>query len=144
MKSSGKTPSSGQACSLFRRILVMTYDALAVIALLMLATSAAMLLGMVNQTVGKDPLYTAGMLLVWFLYLALCWHRGGMTLGMRAWRVRIQDENGNLPGLGKCAIRFLVSFGSVAVLGLGFFWSLFEADRKTWHDMASRTRLLRL
>jgi len=122
----------------------MIYDALVIIALLMLATSVAMLLGVTNQTVGKDPLYTASMVLVWFLYLAWCWHSGGMTLGMRAWRVCIRDESENLPGLGSCAVRFLVSFLSFAVLGLGFFWSLFEDERKTWHDKASRTRLLRL
>ncbi len=133
----------GRPCSLFRRLLVMLYDALVVIALLLLATAIAMLLGMTNQTAVLDPLYTLYLLLVWFIYLGWCWNRGGMTLGMRAWRVCIKDGTGNHPGWGRCAVRFLVSLLSLAVAGLGFVWSLFEAERRTWHDMASGTCLLR-
>ena len=133
----------GLPCSLLRRVLVIIYDAVVVIALLLMATAIAMLLGMANHTAAKDPLFTAYLFLVWFLYLGWCWNRGGMTLGMRAWRVCIKDESGNHPAWGRCAVRFLLAFISAAVAGLGFFWSLFEADRRTWHDMASGTRLLR-
>jgi uncharacterized RDD family membrane protein YckC len=131
-----------QPCGLLRRLLVMLYDGLVVIAILMLATAVAMLLGMENRIAGKDPLYTLGLLLVWFAYLGWCWSRGGMTMGMRAWKVRIETDAGARPGWGLCAIRFLVSWLSAAVAGAGFAWSLFRSDRKTWHDLASKTRLL--
>lgn len=120
----------------------MLYDGLAIIALLMLVTAAAMLLGMENRTAGKDPVYSAGLLVVWFAYLGWCWSRGGMTLGMRAWKVRIENANGDCPGWGQCAVRFMVSWLSAGAAGMGFAWSLFRSDRKTWHDLASNTRLL--
>jgi len=134
----------GKPCGLFRRLLVMLYDGLVIIALLMLATAIAMLLGMENRTAGKDPLYTAGLLVVWFLYQGWCWRKGGLTVGMRAWKVRIENTDGECPDWSQCAVRFLVSWLSAAVAGIGFAWSLFRADRKTWHDLASNTRLLQV
>lgn len=134
---------TGAPCTLGRRLLVMLYDALVVTALLLLATSVALLAGSGQVFAGKDPLFTLYLLLVWFVYLAWCWRKGGMTVGMRAWKVRIESKEGGVPGWGQCALRFLVALGSAACLGLGFAWSLFEAEKRTWHDAASRTRLLR-
>jgi uncharacterized RDD family membrane protein YckC len=67
-----------------------------------------------------------------------------MTLGMRAWKVRIVNDKGESPGWGPCAIRFLVSWLSAGIAGIGFAWSLFRSDRKTWHDLASKTCLLQI
>jgi uncharacterized RDD family membrane protein YckC len=140
-KRSEKHPATYKPCGFIRRLAIMLYDSLAIIALLMLVTAVAMLLGMENQTAGKDPLYSSGLLLVWFFYLAWCWRNGGMTLGMRAWRVNIESDYGDRPGWGQCAIRFLVSGLSALAGGLGFLWSLFRSDRQTWHDLASNTQL---
>lgn len=109
----------------------------------MLAALLAMLAGFGGRTAMQDPVYTAYLVSVWFLYLAWCWHKGGMTVGMRAWRVRIVDAEGNRPGWGRSVIRFLVSLVSAACAGLGFLWSLFEPRKRTWHDMLSGTRLVR-
>jgi uncharacterized RDD family membrane protein YckC len=143
MKPLSRTQFSDQPCGLFRRLLVMTYDAVVIVGLLLLATALAMALGMGKQIAGKDPLYTAYLVLVWFCYLGWCWNKGGMTLGMRAWKVCIKSDSGSHPGWGACAVRFIVSVFSLAVAGLGFVWSMFEAERRTWHDMASHTRLWR-
>jgi uncharacterized RDD family membrane protein YckC len=143
MKSSRKENSAGDPCGLFRRGLIILYDAIVIIALLMLATLIAMLFGMANSTAALDFTYTTYLLLVWFLYLGWCWNRGGMTLGMRVWHVCIRNESGNRPNWGQCALRFLVSLLSLAVVGLGFIWSVFEKEQRTWHDLASHTRLLR-
>jgi uncharacterized RDD family membrane protein YckC len=134
---------TGRPCSLWRRLLIMGYDAAAVIALLMLVTALAMLAGFRELNVVRDPLYSACLAATWFLYLGWCWHRGGMTVGMRAWRVRIETLQGGPPGWGACLVRFLVSLLSGAAAGAGFLWSLFDRDRRCWHDIVSGTRLLR-
>lgn len=121
----------------------MVYDAMVVVALLMLAAMLAMLAGLGEQTAMKDPAYTIYLVLVWFFYLAWCWNKGGMTVGMRAWRVRIEDKHGQKPGWGISAVRFLASLISAAPAGLGFLWSLFDSDKRTWHDILSGTRLTR-
>lgn len=119
----------------------MVYDGLAVVALLLLATSAAMLAGFREVMAGRDFLFTAWLFLVWFVYLAWCWRGGGMTIGMRAWRVSIERADGGRPGWGQCLVRFVVSLLSAGLLGVGFAWSIFDSKGLTWHDLASRTRL---
>ena len=121
----------------------MVYDFAIVISLLMLATMLAMLVGFSDRTAMKDPVYTAYLLSIWFIYLTWCWHKGGMTVGMRAWRVRIEDENGNRPSWGKSTIRFLASLLSTAAAGIGFLWALGDSRNRTWHDFLSGTQLVR-
>ena len=130
-------------CGLLRRLAIMLYDALVILALLIIAAALAMVVGFDSATALKDWGYTMYLLTVWFLYLAWCWRKGGMTVGMRAWRVRIQNEGGDLPGWGQCLVRFVTSFLSAAIAGAGFIWSLFEDRKRCWHDILSRTRLLR-
>ena len=134
---------SGTPCGLFRRLAIMFYDFAIVISLLMLATLLALLVGFRDPMAMKDPVYTAYLLSIWFIYLTWCWHKGGMTVGMRAWRVRIEDENGNRPSWGKSTIRFLAALLSTAAAGIGFLWALGDSRNRTWHDLLSGTRLVR-
>lgn len=121
----------------------MAYDTVAVVALLMLATALAMLAGFREMTALRDLGYTLYLALVCLLYFALSWHRGGMTLGMRAWRIRISTSEGTLPGWGRCVARFAAAFLSAAVIGMGFLWSLVDARKRAWHDRLSGTFLYR-
>ena len=131
-----------QPCGLGRRLLAMLYDALVLVAILLLATALALLAGSGAVTAGRDPFFTLYLVLVWFLYLALCW-RLGMTVGMRAWRIRIETPEGGKPGWAACLVRFGVSLLAAAPAGLGFWWSLFDPGRRAWHDIASGTYLAR-
>ena len=119
----------------------MTYDAVAIIALLMAATALAMLAGFRELHLLHNPLYALYLLAVWFGYVAWCWHNGGMTLGMRAWRVRIESVSGGRPDWGQCLLRFLLSLLSAVAAGAGFLWSLFDPQKRCWHDRLSGTAL---
>ena len=44
--------------------------------------------------------------------------------------------------LGAATLRFFAAILSWLPLGLGFFWQLWDADRLTWHDRLSRTRIV--
>jgi uncharacterized RDD family membrane protein YckC len=136
--------TGNRPCGLGRRLLVMLYDTAVIIALLMAATALAMVAGFRELSALRDPLYTLGLAAVWFAYLGWCWHRGGMTLGMRAWRVRIESVEGGRPGWGRCLARFLLSLPSAILGGAGFLWSLVDRQQQCWHDRFSGTRLVRL
>lgn len=133
---------SGEPCKLVRRLAAILYDAIIVLALVMLAALIAML-GIGQKTAFRDIGFTLYLLFVWYLYLAWCWHRGGMTVGMRAWRIRIEDDSGRTPSWGQTIVRFLASIMSAALLGTGFLWSLVDSRNRTWHDILSGTRLVR-
>lgn len=128
------------------RLLAAVYDALPVLALWMLASALVLAL---RGNRPFEPL-SVGQVLLWLacwlvtgLYAVLSWHRGGQTLGMRPWRLRVVDAHGGRAGWRALWLRYAVATLSLAAAGLGFLWSLIDRERRTWHDMASRTRLVR-
>jgi uncharacterized RDD family membrane protein YckC len=128
---------------LVRRLAAILYDATIVFALLMLAALLAMLIGVGQKTAFRDPGFTLYLLSVWYVYIAWCWHQGGMTVGMRAWRIRIENELGGKPSWGRTIVRFLASLLSAGLLGAGFLWSLVDSRKRTLHDIISGTCLVR-
>lgn len=128
-------------CGLARRMLVITYDALGVLALLFAATALALPVTRGEVVALRDPAFTAYLVAVSFMYLALFWRRG-QTLGMRAWRVRLLTDDGRTLSWPRCAVRFLVALVSAGALVLGYLWALADPQRRTWHDRASGSRLV--
>ena len=77
-------------------------------------------------------------------YFVASWSRGGQTIGMRAWRLRVVDAKGNRVPWPRAILRFFVALVSLAALGAGFWWALADTQGRTWHDRAARTRVLGL
>lgn len=130
------------------RLMAMIYDLLPLGAL-WFATAALVLLarGGAPVTPGSPAAYLefALMLAVGFGYFGLSWRRGGQTLGMRAWRLRLVRYDGeSSPEWGELARRYLAAGVSLAAFGLGYLWSLIDPERRTWHDLASHTAVVRL
>jgi uncharacterized RDD family membrane protein YckC len=135
-----------KTAGLLRRLGAMAYDTLVVAALLMLAGFAALAL------TGGEAI-AAGRL--WFRFLLLLviagffcgfWMRGGQTIGMRAWRLklvsdRVPDGEVSLPqALGRIAAACL----SALPAGLGYLWVLLDRGGLAWHDHLSGTRVVLL
>lgn len=129
-------------CTLVRRLLAIMYDSLIVLAMTFLAAFVALPVTGGRQQALRDPGLTLYLLSVWFAYLGWCWRSGGATVGMRAWRIRLATPEGRPPSWFRCLLRFLTSLLSAAAFGLGFAWSLFDPQRRTWHDRASGTFLV--
>ncbi len=130
------------------RLLAMVYDLLP-LAALWFATAALVLLarGGVPVTPNSPAALVefALMLAVGFGYFGLSWRRGGQTLGMRAWRLRLVRSDGEAEaGWRALALRYATAAVSLAAFGVGFFWSLVDAQRRTWHDLTSQTVIVRL
>ncbi len=123
--------------------MVMLYDSLIILGLLMVASAVALPVGNPEKIAFQDFWFTLWLLLVIFVYLAGCWRFAGMTVGMRAWRVKLIDVDGGDISWGRCGLRFITGFASLGVLGLGFWWSLFDRKKRCWHDLAGRTLLIK-
>lgn len=141
-------PPGAHPAALSHRLLAMLYDAMPLAALWFATAALGLLLrggAPVTPNTPAAMLEFAAMLLVSFGYLGLSWRRGGQTLGMRAWRLQLLSRDGcTAPSWNRLALRFVVAWISLAALGLGFFWSLLDRERRTWHDLASGTVMLRL
>lgn len=81
-------------------------------------------------------LFTAG-------YFVISWTRGGQTIGMRAWRLRVIDEHGSRVGWMRAVLRFVLASLSLALLGAGFWWQFFDREKRSAHDAIARTRMVR-
>ena len=77
------------------------------------------------------------------LYAALSWRRGGQTLGMRPWRLRVVDAGGASATPRALWLRYAVGGLSLLLGGLGFWWAWIDRAGLTWQDRISGTRMRR-
>lgn len=128
--------------SLLRRLGAMLYDALLIIALLFLATIPFLFLSEDDAVSPETLAHQLTLVGVVYVFLVGFWCRRGSTLGMLAWGLRVEQDDGTLPSVGQASIRFGVALISLLAVGLGFWWQLWDKDKMTWHDRASKTRLM--
>ncbi|MDT8410243.1 MAG: RDD family protein [Wenzhouxiangellaceae bacterium] len=129
-------------CTLPRRLAAAVYDGLIVVAIWMLGSALVVIPA--GASIGPGNILFQGyLLLLAFGYFHLSWTLPGQTLGMRAWRIRL-DPGPHHFGIARSAIRFSVGLVSILIFGLGFAWSLTRNDRASWHDLASGSRLIRV
>jgi uncharacterized RDD family membrane protein YckC len=141
---------SMDAARLPRILGAIIYDLIIVFAIIFVAAQWFPLVPEYLQTAPAMILFKQlYMLGISYLYFAYSWRRGGQTIGMKSWRVKLlQDEYRKMDGQKKpvswrqCTIRYLVAIISWLVFGLGFIWIIFSPQHKSWHDMASGTRLV--
>ena len=87
------------------------------------------------------------LLLLWLIpgiYMVISWRRGGHTLGMRAWRLKVLTADGRPAGWKALCIRYVVATVSMLAVGSGFWWALFDRERRCWHDIAAGTQFVRM
>jgi uncharacterized RDD family membrane protein YckC len=126
----------------------MLYDALLVIALVFVVCTIALAI-QVKLNPGAGDVLAPHLTLLLIAATTLCffclfWSRGGQTLGMQAWRIKLVDFRGRVPGPGRALLRALAALLSAACLGLGYLWCLLDRRGRYWHDYLSGTELVLL
>jgi uncharacterized RDD family membrane protein YckC len=143
--SSGRGDGGEGNVPLKRRLTAMFYDSLLVFALLMAAGALSLPVTSDYLANYEYPLgYRLYLLTVMYVYFAISWHKQGQTLGMRTWKIRLERTDGRLPTWWDTFLRFIASIISLLPLGLGFWWSIWDKDKRCWHDILSGTRLVRV
>ena len=128
-----------------RRLGAMFYDSLLLLALLMmLSYPYVWLTGGDKPDLIVKTAYQIYLLAIFFFYYAGFWVRGGQTLGLRTWRLKLVRDGGGPVTWAVAFKRFGFALVSLLCLGLGFIWALFDRDKLAWHDRWSGTRLILL
>jgi len=164
--------SAAGGAGTLRRLAAATYDGLAVLAVLMVVAALSLLLthgeAIVRARVGAfEYLYRACLALCVVAYFGYAWTRRGQTLGMKAWGIRLERRAGGLLRWPDALLRlavaaplyllaiagvalliarhgsWLIVLGCAAPLALSFAWHA-ATGRGTLHDLASRTRIVRV
>jgi uncharacterized RDD family membrane protein YckC len=160
-----QAPSSPHP-SLARRLAAMAYESLIVAAILLVA-SFAFLGATTSRLEGPARhLFQAYLFLVLGLYFVWCWRRGGQTLPMKAWKLRVVRRDGTPVDTPRAVLRYVVAalaLGASVVAGavlwrepgawlgwlalapgaLTLLWSLVDAERQFLHDRLAGTKIVR-
>ena len=120
-----------------RRLASMLYEALLLFAIAFFAgfafyfaSSGAALEGWVRTA---HQLLLGAVFAAYFLW---CWLRGGQTLAMKAWRIRLEQVSPP-----RALLRFLLALLLVPT-GISLLWALVDRERQFLHDRLAGTRLV--
>jgi uncharacterized RDD family membrane protein YckC len=130
-----------------RRFGAMVYDTLLILALLFIVT--ALFLPFTRgeaitpgESGALERVYQAALLLAIVLFFCVFWTRKGQTVGMLAWRLRVERNDGKFLTWRDALLRLAGACVSLAPLGLGYLWILIDRDKLAWHDRWSGTRVI--
>ncbi|MCW2955926.1 MAG: domain containing protein [Thermoleophilia bacterium] len=87
---------------------------------------------------------TGGLFALWYLIHHVGLVTEGGSLGMRLAGLRVVASDGTRLRLWAAVVRELVRVcASLPPLGLGFLWMLDDRERRTWHDLAAQSVVVR-
>ena len=133
---------------LIKRLAVIIYDGMLLAGLLFAAFALIFAIFLIfPEAVNSNPaikLFKFSLLIVVaFFFYGWFWVNGGQTLGMKAWHLYLVNDDGKYITWKTAAIRFQMAIISWAFIGLGFAWILVSKKKLAWHDIATKTQIVR-
>ncbi len=124
------------------RALSLVYEALLLFAILFAASFVYLLLSRLLAAVPPRSVFQLYLLVVAGVYFVVQWTRGGQTLPMKTWHIKVVNRDGGALSYRAALIRYAVAAAGSAALGIGFWWALVDSDRQFLHDRLAGTRLV--
>jgi len=117
----------------------MLYDAMIVLAIWLLTLFVAVA---IHNGAVVGPFVQSVLFIELFAFFAYFWVSRGQTVGMLAWGLRIETDDGPALRPAQALLRFVGALLSFATLGVGYLWMYVDPDRRTWPDMLSKSRVI--
>ncbi len=124
---------------LLRRLGAMIYDGLVVVALWMATLFPIVAL---TNTAAVGAAVQSLLFFELVAFFVFFWYTRGQTVGMLAWRIRLESATGHDLTPLQLVIRFFGALVGAACFGLGYFWILLDPERRSWADIVSQTRIV--
>lgn len=129
---------------LLRRLAATLYDLLLLLAILIIAGFIALPFNGGEAPKPGNLWYQTYLFLICYVFFAWFWTHGGQTLGMRAWRLRVQNDDGSAISWPQSLLRFIGGLLSCLLLGVGLLWICVDRDKLALHDRFSHSRIVLL
>ncbi|TXI17887.1 MAG: RDD family protein [Nitrosomonas sp.] len=126
----------------WRRIICLVYEFLLLLAILFVASFIFHLIFRDTQVFYFKPLYQFYLLVIMGYYFTWFWTRGGQTLAMQTWKMRVVSVKGEKLTKKQAITRYLLAILSFSFFGVGIFWALFDRDHQFLHDRLAGTRII--
>ena len=110
------------------------------------------IVGVVNTAIGAVlGLTTNGrsglQILLGLVYYVYFWSSAspwpGQTIGSKLLNLRVVRTDGSDLSISQALIRYVGFFISALVLGIGFIWAAFDANKQGWHDKIAGTYVIK-
>jgi uncharacterized RDD family membrane protein YckC len=88
-------------------------------------------------------LFQAWLVAVCGIYFVYCWVKGGRTLAMKTWHLRIAQADGAALGWKRAWLRYALAVPGLFLFGIGYLWTFVDRDRQFLHDRLAGTRVFR-
>ena len=124
------------------RLAAFFYDALLMLAIWFVVGGIAVSINGGESLAHNNPFMPSIMFVVWVSFNLYFWRRGGQTLGMRAWRLRLLSTTGKPLTLTQSILRLVMAVPAFCCFYLGYLWMHFNEKGLTWHDKYSETRVI--
>jgi uncharacterized RDD family membrane protein YckC len=135
-------PPDAPSASLARRALALAYEALLLSALLLGSAVPFVMITHAADALMARPLFQIYLVAVAAAYFVWQWRRGGQTLAMKTWRMRIVTREGAPLGLRHALSRFLFALAGCMLAGCGFLWALVDREGLFLHDRLAGTKIV--
>ena len=86
--------------------------------------------------------FQAYLFLVIGLYFTISWLRGGQTLAMQTWKLRVVGAEGAKITSRQAILRYVCAWPCVGLLGIGILYAAFDRDRQFLHDRLAGTKIV--
>lgn len=101
-----------------------------------------MLLGVIGHIALPGPVLFAHLFGILALYFLWYWRHGGQTLAMQTWKLKLVAVNGSAPTWKQLWLRYLLTWPSLLLYGVGLIWAIFDRDGQFLHDRLAGTRII--
>jgi uncharacterized RDD family membrane protein YckC len=129
--------------SLGTRLTALVYDVFPLLGLCFFAGAIGLSIAGDENKFARNVAIQVLVLLFSAGYFVISWTRGGQTIGMRAWRLRLIGDDGARIAWPRALLRFVLACFSFALLGAGFWWQFFDREKRTAHDAIAHTCMIR-
>ncbi|MGX5174536.1 RDD family protein [Aliikangiella sp. IMCC44653] len=133
----------------WKRLMAWVYDSLGALAVFILALVVGYLViyvvtlpwvsdGLSLSThLYQNPLWGVYLFACIQYYYVWCWVKGGQTVGMKTWHLKLCKADGSLLTWKEAYIRSFLSCGGIANL-----WCLIDQEKRGWHDLFCDARVV--
>lgn len=126
---------------ILRRLASMLYESLLLVAVMFLAGFLFVGLTLGSTAPLARVVFQIYLLCVVAAYFVWFWLRGGQTLAMKTWHLRLVSADESPLTLRRAILRFVLALPST-LLGVGVLWALFDRDRQFLHDRLAKTKII--
>jgi len=125
----------------FRRLGAITYDLFIVFSLILFLDVIAVIVFIGKEDTSGILFYLVTLPAIYYYYV-FSWVIRGQTVGMMAWKFKIQTTDNKKLSYTIASKRLVFSWFSFAFFGLGYFYQFIDKENDALHDKISKTKLL--